>query len=308
MRYIIPADINDVTLLSSNVPENDYLAYDPSATYGIGNAAGDDGNTVIYIDDNIHWIVRSLTASNTGNTPTGLSTNTNWVKVSETNRWKMFDDKPTSVTTNPNTIVVSVTSVNIVDSIALLGISGAEVSIVGVDQNGAEFLNQTINLVSTAGIYDAYTYFFEPIVRDEDALVLNLIPYALATYTITISDMGNDVSCGTCIIGKQKDLGLSIYGLEYGIDDYSIKDTNDFGDTIITERTFRKIMDVQSRVTKGQVTTIGNSLNKLRATPLVYVGADDYAGTYIYGFYEKYKVLIDYDTYQLVTYRINGLS
>ena len=80
MQAIRPYTINDINLLSTNVPEADYPVYNQLITYALNE-------TLIYIDTNKHWVIRSLVADNVGNIPTGLDTDTKWVKVSETNLW-----------------------------------------------------------------------------------------------------------------------------------------------------------------------------------------------------------------------------
>lgn len=307
MKIIQPEYTNDVTLLSSNVIEDDYLSYDETATYGVGNADGDDGNTVIFVDDNVHWVVRSLVASNTGNTPTGEVSDTNWVKVSETNRWKMFDLKTTSQTVNNNIIDITLAAVNQVDAIALLNIDAANVSIYAEDLNGDEIYSETRSLVSTEGVYDAYTYFFSPIVRETDIVFLDLIPHALSSYKVTLTSDGDEVKCGTCLVGKQIDFGETLFGMELGINDYSIKKADEFGDFVITERSFSKTMDLSARMEKGLTNVVANTLNSLRATPIVYIGDDDYASSFIYGFYKSYKVIVDYPTHSLINIEVEGL-
>lgn len=301
MKIILPEYTSDVTLQSSNVVENDYSAFDIATSYSVND-------TVVYVSTNIHWVVRSLVAANLGNIPTGISTDTNWVKISETNRWKMFDLKTTSQTFNTDSIDVTLIGVSQIDAIALLNIDAASLEVTGKDQYGATFYSSTTNLISTEGIYDPYTYFFSPLVYLTDVVLQDLPPYALSSYEISLTSTGNTVKCGTCLIGKKMDLGETHYGMTAGITDYSIKTSDAFGDFTITERAYSKTLNASAYVPSAQVNAQANLFIRYRATPLVWIGADDYSLSFIYGFYKDYQIIVEYPTYSLCNLEIEGLT
>jgi hypothetical protein len=301
MQIIKPEYTNDATLLSTNVSESDYLPYDATVSYAL-NA------TVIYIRDNIHWVIRSLVASNLGNTPTGLTTDTKWVKVSDTNRWKMFDLKTTSQTFNQDVIAVTVAGVSQNDSIALLNFDATSLTFVAKDQNSNTIYSITQSLISTAGIYDPYTYFFSQLVKLTDLVFTDLPNYALATYSVTLNSVGATVKCGTMLIGKLVDVGSTQFGMRLGITDYSVKAANEFGDFIITERAYSKNMSLSANVEKNQQDNLVNFLNTMRATPVVWIGASEYTSSFIYGFYKDYAAVVEYFTHSKFDIEIEGLS
>lgn len=302
MKIIQPQYTNDATLQSSNVAENDYPLWDVAATYGLNNL-------LIYIAPNIHWVIRSLVNTNVGNIPTGLITDTNWAKISETNRWKMFDLKTTSQTFNAASIDVTLVGVAFVDSLAALNLDGNSIQIIGKDQFNIEFYNQTVSLVSTEGIYDPYTYFFSPLGYLTDLVMTDLPIYALATYRVIITKTSGTAKCGTLLIGKLNDVGATQYGMRLGITDYSVKSAlNEFGDFTITERSYSKKMTLSTFVENGNVNSLVNAFNKLRATPLVYLGSDSFSSSFIYGFYKDYGVIVEYTNHSLINFEIEGLS
>ena len=301
MQIIKPEYTNDATLLSTNVSESDYLPYNAATSYAIND-------TVIYVRNNIHWVIRSLVASNVGNTPTGLTTDTKWVKVSDTNRWKMFDLKTTSQTFNQDSIAVTLVGVSQNDSLALLNFDAASLTLVVKDQYGETIYSLTKALISTAGIYDPYTYFFSSLVKLTDLVLTDLPPYALATYSVTLNSVGAIVKCGTLLIGKLIDVGSTQYGMKIGISDYSVKAANEFGDFIITERAYSKNISLSAYVEKIQQDNLVNFLNTMRATPVVWIGAAEYTSSFIYGFYIDYAAIVDYFTHSKFDIEIEGLS
>ena len=301
MRIIQPEYTNDATLNSTNVAEADYPVWDALTSYAINTL-------LIYIDTNKHWVIRSLVNSNFGNIPTGLSSDANWVKVSETNRWKMFDLKTTSQTFNANTIDVTIDGLSFVDSIYVGNVDGASIQIIGKDQFATTFYNVTKSLVSTDGIYDPYTYFFSPLVYLTDLVLFDLPVYSLGTYQIIINKTGGIAKCGTLLIGKMLNIGGTEYGMTIGITDYSVKTANEFGDFVITERAFSKNVQLTASVEKSNVNSVVNMLNRLRATPIVYLGADDYTSSFAYGFYKDYGVVVSYPTHSKLQIEIESLS
>jgi hypothetical protein len=301
MKIIQPEYTNDATLLSTNVLEDDYDLWDVATTYAL-----DD--TVMYITDDVHWVIRSLVAGNIGNIPTGLSTDTKWVKISATNRWKMFDLQTTSQTYNDSSIDVTLAGISFVDSVAALNIDGATIQIIGNDQDDVEFYNETISLISTEGIYDPYTYFFSPLVYLTDIVMTDLPIYALATYQVIITKTGT-AKCGTLLIGKLIDVGDTEYGMRIGITDYSVKSAqNEFGDYTITERAYSKNMTLTTFVENIAVNALVNQFNLYRATPLVWIGSDSFSSSFIYGFYKDYGVVVRYTNHSLINFEIEGLS
>jgi hypothetical protein len=301
MDIIQPESTNDVTLLSTNIAESDFPEFQIDVEYSIND-------TVIYIGNNIHWVVRSKTNENIGNFPTGIETDLNWVKVSETNRWKMFDLQTTSQTVNLDSIDVTIASVSQTDSLALLNISGAWLDVLIKDQFDNEIYSVSQSLVSTNGIYDPYTYFFSPIVFIQDIIFTDIPPYALSTVQVVISNEDNLVKCGSMLIGKLISAGLTEYGMGIGIVDYSVKTTNEFGDFVITERAYSKTLELTSYVDNTEVDRIANFLNTFRATPVVWIGSSQYGSSFIYGFYKDYAVIVQYPTLSLLNIEIEGLS
>jgi len=301
MKYVTPEYTNDATLQSTNLAEADYDLWNSSDTYAINDVR-------MYIADGHHWIIRSLINSNLNNIPTGLKTDPNWVKISETNRWKMFDLKTTSQTYNNDSIDTTLIGLGFVDSVALLNIDGASVQVTARDQFNNIFYQLNQSLVSTDGIYDPYTYFFNPIVKITDLLYIDLPVYALATYQTVISSPGGIAKCGTLLIGKYIQVGGTQYGMRIGNTDYSIKQADEFGDFVITERAYSRNMNLTAMIENNLVNSLVNNLNNLRATPIVWIGADEFSASFIYGFYKDYDVVVQYVNNSVVNFEIEGLS
>jgi hypothetical protein len=329
MKVISPFVVNDANLLASNVPEDDYPIYDPAAIYAIGA-------NLIYIAENTHWVIRSRVDNNQGNIPTGLASDTNWVKVSETNRWKMFDLKSTSQTvgsfatsvgdggtlfddaifdslifdaevSSSNGIDVTVSATGITNAAYVGNVQGSRLQLTGYDVNDNLIYSSNVSLISTDGIVDAYSYFFSPLVFKRELVFTDLPPYGLCSYQLVITS-ASECRCGTFLLGFMREPGASRYGMAISIQDYSIKQANEFGDFVITERAYSKRLDLSAYVAKPKTDAFIDFLNTFRAKPLVWVGADQYEGSVVYGFYKDYNAVVSYPTETLFSLQIEGLS
>jgi hypothetical protein len=210
-----------------------------------------------------------------------------WLDLGATNRWAMFDQYNTSQSSAPEQIEVEIAIAGRIDALALLNMSAATVHIVSESDTDGVIFDQTYNLVSTLGITNWYTYFFEDIVRTGD-LVVDLPPYGGQTVTVTLTGNDETVRVGTLILGRKKELGATVYGASTGITDYSRKDTDDFGNFTIVKRAFSKRGSFKVWCDTNRVDDIQDTLSAFRAEPIVYIGSGDFANTQIFGFYKDF--------------------
>ena len=303
MKIIRPMTVNDAALTSSNVAETDYSAWDSGTTYNLADR-------VIVVAADVHNVYESLQGSNTGNDPQAddQSAPVWWLLVGRTNRWKMFDQAVQSQTENADSIAVEIVADGIADGIAFLNVSAASINITVTDVTDGEVYNQDFEMQSDSGITDWYAYFFEPIVRLSELVVFGLPNYAGATVAATLTDTGNTAKCGALVLGQSKELGATQYGLSFGIDDYSVKQQDDFGNYTILERAYRRKQEVQVFVDNSFIDELLTTLVNRRATPTVYVGAEEYGSTIIYGFYKDFSTVISYPTSSILNLTLEGLT
>lgn len=302
MKVVRPIDILDANLVASSVAEDDYAAWSSGTSYGLGDR-------VIYVVADTHWIVESLQAGNLAHTPTGADTDTWWLKVGATNRWSMFDGMIQSQTTAADEIAVTLTSATErADSVALFNIDCATAHVTVTDATDGVVYDETVSMVSASGITDWYAYFFEPITRIHDYVFTELPPYLGADIDVTLTDTGGTALCGACVIGLSRDLGGTQYGAQVGIQDYSIKEQDAFGNYSILERAYNKRAVFQVQVANTLIDEMQTILAGYRATATVYIGSDDYASTMIYGYYKDFSVVISYPTVSILSIELEGLT
>lgn len=311
MKIVRPLAIADAQLTASNIAENEYPAWDGVTSFA-------QSAYVLVLGTNIHRVYQSLVAGNSGNTPkpplaSGINfvtdpTDTKWLYVGLDNRWKMFDTSITSQAANANTIDVTLATSGRNDTVGLLNVSAASARVIQSTPTDGTVYDTTRSLVSPSGVQDWYAYFFEPVVRLPDMIFSDLLPYANANIEVILTDSGQTVLCGGCILGQSLNIGGTEYGADVGIQDYSIKSQDAFGNYTITQRAFNKRGKFNVEVASTLVDTVQNLLASYRAEPILYIGNDDYAATFIYGFFKDFDIVISYPTVSICSIELEGLT
>lgn len=257
----------------------------------------------------IHKIYESLQAANVGHYPPTATSSTWWIDAGPTNRWKMFDSSITSQASNANSIVDVIATSGRVDSVVFLNVSAATIRVVVTDAADGVVYDTTTNMTATSGIQDWYAYLYEPIERNAGLVLSNLPIYNSPSITVTLTDTGSTVLCGGLIVGLSKNLGDTEYGIKTGIQDYSVKTRGTFGDYSVLARAFNNRADYTFYLESGLVDKLQNLLASYRATPIVYVGSENYNASVVYGFYKNFDIDIGYlDGQSICTLQVEGLT
>ena len=305
MRMIPPQVIN---LTSSNIPEALYVEWAAATTYAAGDkvyvTVESDGTT----DRTPHKIYESLVSSNTGNYPPDDATK--WLDCGATNRWAMFDNQVSSQTEGATTIEVEVAMTDWVDTVALFGLSGTKVQIVCATAALGTLSDVTYDLDQVI-INNWYDYFFAPI-EYADVLVAD-VPGGYNGMTITLTITGSPPKCGHMVVGRSNELGKTQYSPTIGIDDYSVKSVNDFGETTLTEREYAKTGSATISFPSAILDNVAARLTQSRATPTVWDlnnrgdAGTDYGRFVIFGFFNDFDILLQNFNTTTLSINIEGL-
>lgn len=291
MKLIRPTTITDSILTSSSVAETDAAAWSSGTTYALDA-------TVI----KSHRIWRSLQASNTNHDP--ATSPTWWLDTGPTNRWGMFDSVIGTASTATDTFTVTLTPGRC-DALALLEVTAESVTVTMTA--GAETVfSRTIDLIDNSVVTDWYSYFFEPVIRANYLVITDLPVYGEGVITLTLNGTGA-VSCGLCVVGMQSDLGNVLRSPSVGINDYSRKATDDFGNTILVQRAWSKRLSTRLILDSAEVDRVVRVLAGLRATPVVWIGSEYFDAMVVYGFYKDFDVDIAYPTLSYCSLTIEGM-
>lgn len=279
----IPPSLTTATgaiLTSSNVSENDYSAYNAGTSY-------DTGDRVIVLDG-YHRVYESLEDSNVGNyPPTNL---TKWLDISATNRWKLFDGSVDNLTVNSGSIEIELTPDTLVNAIAFFNLSASTVQIIIDSSLEGEVYNEEFDLSNNDGVHDWYDYFYEPTIKTSDLFITGLPAYGDATITITIDNGSDDAYCGQICIGNSINLGNTLFNSTLSINDYSIKSTDDYGNTTLIPRKYVKSNTFRIYLENITPEYLLRVLADYRAKPAAWAADLNYESTYVFGYYTYLKI------------------
>lgn len=301
-----PVAITDAMLITSgsppgtNVPEDDYAQWSSGTTY----AAGD---RVIVVSN--HTIYESLQAANTNNDP--VTETSWWIQVGPTNRWAAFDTSVSTQTHQSTNITYTLETGIAVNTIAILNLTDAyEINITLTSPSSGSpgiVYQETIDLGLTGLFSDWYNWFFGVKQRPTQYIDTSFPAYADGIIEFEIIG-GTDLAVGGIAVGQQQRFGRGVrLGARVGIQDYSRKETNEFGETLLVQRAFAKRANFDLFVDKSEVDTLQNYLSALRATPALWIGSTEYESTTVFGFYKNFDIILSYPEHADCELEIEGL-
>lgn len=296
MRIIKPVEITPAILTSSNVPETDYAAWSAATAYAVGGKA-------MYN----HRNYEALVAHTGANPETDTSDPPKWLDLGANNRWRMFDDKVGSLTEQTGSIAVELQPGAVINSVALFNLLGRSATVTLTDPVDGIVYQRSVSLVD-AGVSDWYEWFFLPIGRQTDFVLLDLPAYGTAALSVTIDNASDTAAVGHLVMGRQAELGVAVYGSGVGITDYSRKETDTFGNSVVVERSFSKRAEFDVVLDTPQIGRVQRLLASLRAQPVVWIGAEGYESTFLFGYYRDFQISISGPSVSDATITVEGLT
>lgn len=283
-------------MLDTSIPEDDYSAWAAGTVY----AAGD---RVVYA----HKAWESVQAANTGKLPP--SDATWWVEVGPTNRWKAFDLSHSTKTRFSGAAWFEITPGRAVNSVALLEFDGLRtVRVRAIDPAYGTVYDKTAMLWTTPGVSGWYPWTFGERRERRNFHALDLPSYRGATIRIDI-EAANDAGIGVILVGQQQSIGMGVLaGVRMGMQDYSRKVVDQWGDVELQKRGFARTRSIQVLVENSQLDNVDRVLMSLRATPMLWLVSERYEQTNVYGWYTGCDTGIQYSRYSELSLNLEGLT
>ena len=297
MRVIKSVVTTDAILTSSNIPEDEYPAWVSGTSY----TALDK---VIYE----HKIYERI-VTGTGTTPPDLD-QVNWLDSGYTNRYRMFDNIISSVSSRTGGIEFTLTPNQVINGITLLNVNASTVRVVMNDPIEGVVYDRTKELRSSSNVIDYYSYFFAPLINLGDldtAIFLDLPNKPTATITVYVSSGVGLVEVGEVVYGVQSIVGRTNYGTAIGITSYSRKDTDEFGKVTVIKRKNSKYADYDIDIDNTNLAFVQRLFQDIDSVPCVFIGNPEMEELIVYGFYSDFKATISFPTVSKCTLRVEGL-
>lgn len=297
MRVIKSVVTTDTILTSSNIPEDEYPAWVSGTSYTALEK-------VIYQ----HKIYQRI-VTGAGTTPPDLD-QINWLDAGYTNRYRMFDNIISSVSSRTGGIEFTLTPNQVINGIALLNVNASTVRVVMNDPIEGVVYDRTKELRSSSNVIDYYSYFFAPLINLGDldtAIFLDLPNKPTATITVYVSSGVGLVEVGEVVYGVQSIVGRTNYGTAIGITSYSRKDTDEFGKVTVIKRKNSKYADYDIDIDNTNLAFVQRLFQDIDSVPCVFIGNPEMEELIVYGFYKDFKATISFPTVSKCTLRVEGL-
>jgi len=300
MKLIKPITVTDTQFVTSNVPEDDHPVWLVGTTYAALDRVIVAGTT--------HKIYESVASSNTGNDPT-TDNGTNWTEISATNRWRAFDLVLGDTVTNSATIAYGLLADTPIDGIAFFGLAAGTVQVVVRDLGASIIYDVTKDLIDSMVVVDWLTFYFGGIDFDSEALFTGVPGFTGNTIEITIASPSGTISVSQIVLGQVKVLGETLTGTEIGIEDFSTKTRDSFGNATIVERAFIDNVDFRFVLNTRDARDVKRILTSVRAQPAVYfVNETDVSmGTTVFGYFRDFSIPLNAGGKSTANLEIEGL-
>lgn len=298
LQVVRPMAVTPANLVSTNVPEDDHPAWSATTTYAA------DARVVLA---STHKVYQSVAASNTGHRP-DLATG-HWLEVGPTNPWKVFDTSTSTQTRRPLGISYRIRPGVGVTAVAALNLVGAaSIRIRVVDPALGTLYDRTTTLAGQLMFPTWWDWHFGPRTEQRQSAVLDLPAAPSADVLIDLVGTA-ELAVGTLLIGQQRAFSMGVkLGARLGIQDYSRKERNDFGDLVLVERAYAKRASFSMPLRASEVDTVYDFLTDVRATPCLWVGSSRFEATTVYGIYKSFDIVLAYHDYSDCELELEGLT
>lgn len=297
MRVIKSVETTDSILTYSNIPEDEY----PEWVSGTSYTALDK---VIYQ----HKIYQRI-VTGSGTTTPDLD-QINWLDSGYTNRYRMFDNTISSVSSRVGGIEFTLTPNQVINGIVLLNVNASTVRVVMTDPIEGVVYDRTKELRSSSNVIDYFSYFFAPLISLGDlntAVFLDLPNRPTATTTVYISSGTGLVEVGEVVYGIQYVVGRTNYGTAIGIKSYSRKEVDEFGKVTVIKRKNSKYADYDVDIDNVNLASVQRLFADIDSVPCVFIGNTEMEELIVFGFYSDFKATISFPTVSKCTLRVEGL-
>lgn len=286
MKVIKPITITDSNLTSSSIPEPDTSVGEITWTAGTYNL-GDQ--RILTTTHKVYEVVADPSTSDDPETGVAANPQT-WIEVGSTNKYRMFDNKNSSQSTDTTSLDVTITPATLTNSIAGFNITGAESINVKVNDGVSDIYDRDIAMVDNSARVNWYEFFFSPVVNITRFILLDLPP--VIGNDIIVTTTGSNVGFGNLVTGEGIDLGTTLYGTSVQGLDFSIREDDGFGGFNIVRRRTADLMDYDCFIDTVKMPYVKNQLKALAQKETVWVGNPDDIndGTATFGYHNNYQI------------------
>ncbi|MGE4536551.1 MAG: hypothetical protein AB7D37_05690 [Desulfovibrio sp.] len=296
MKIVIPRDI---TLISTNVAENDAQEWDGDTTYAAGVTV------MVTADHRIYKSLRETTGENPADHLVG--SDSAWSDKGATNAYKMLDEYINTTTSAEELLDVTI-SVARCDAVGLFGCRGKTLTI-DVISGGTIIYTRTWTLLKKVYTYTEY-FFSDPVfVRD----VFTAIPIrGASTMRIRIdAGAGGTAQCGIVVTGMSAYLGETQWDVTPSRVSYSKIITDDYGNTSLSKGRLAKYLKFKARINTKEIDYIQKRLDDIDGIACIFVAYSETGyqpeALLVYGYAKEVEPNLPNSELSTVQFEVEGL-
>lgn len=222
------------------------------------------------------YLYTSLQDSNTNHQPSTTLSGLDawWKRTTVTNRGAAFDAALYTQSVAPEgttEITISFPWARGATGFGLLNMTGVtNVNIKVVDGSSTIVYNQDFNLLD--GVDNWWDYYAGLWDYKSDLTEFTSIPLVSGTFTATLT--GGEPAIGHIMVGETWTLGKSLRNATAEIKDFSVYNTDDFGNTTVIQRSFAKTYNIEVSLDLSKADSTFKRLTNIRAKSCLWRGDD----------------------------------
>lgn len=290
-----------LTLTDTTVAVSAYDEWNDAASYSTGNR-------VVVTTAVPHYEYECVQAHT--NKPPAANTPTYWVRLGATNQYRLLDDRTSSQTTDTTSITATVILGDYADRVCAFRLSQVDVLRVRAYLDGVQVAEVAASGREFVPASNWLQWWFGQSSYRRSICVP--IPIQAAGVELEVhweGPAGDMIGVGHLVAGEAVRIGRSILPLRDGITDYSVKDTDEWGETILVERDYADRISAEVLIQEGTRARVKRLLANLRATPCAWdVNDDGYDddGLRLFGKYNEFEFA--HDDAIVLTIDLEGLT
>lgn len=211
LRIIQPVGITPDVVVSTNVPDDDLEEFDYATVYSVGDRI---------VDPSTQKVWESLADENEGNIP-WLSPD-KWGSPGVTNKWRLFDEKISTITHNPNEITYRFKVGRAISNVVIMNVMNAfSVQVRVIDPTYGEAFNETRSLRPVPRRIGWWGWYFGRRTQRTQTIFSDLPTLPQAEIEVKI--LGTELlGVGMLLLGDHRSFGKGVnYGARAGLTSYS---------------------------------------------------------------------------------------
>lgn len=224
-----------------------------------------------------------------------------WIKVGPTNTWALFNGRTSQSSKFNATASYRFRFGRVVDAVSAIGLVDVQsVRVRVVDPTFGTVYDTALTVGLAPAAADWWEWHFgQWTPTGALGLFMGLPAYPQADVLVDFTGT-TQMEVGNLILGNASEWGIGVdLGASVGIQDFSKKSSNEYGDRLLVEGAYIGWADMSVPISRAEVTPISRYMAQNRAKPILFIGSEDIEALNIFGIAKDWSVTIEYTQYSL---------